>query len=109
MQTLTINRIIGNNSTAAAQAGRLSLSELEAVAGGKGSFWKGVAKAVGGALVVAAAVVAVVVAPEVTIPLLVTASAAGLAGAQQAAEGVVEAVDARDTWDDGSPTRGGGY
>jgi len=100
---------IKNNKTALGffPVGSHELDEeaLAEVMGGKpGSFWHGLTQIVEGVGIVAAAVATVVAAP-VTVPLLVTAGTAAIAGAERAYDGAVEAYDARDTIDDGSPTR----
>ena len=99
------------NSTAviheyAAGPSELSEEELAEVTGGrgKGNFWHGLTKVVEG-VGIAAAGIATVVAGPVTVPLAVAAGVAVLAGAKEAVEGGVEAYDARNTIDDGSPTR----
>lgn len=81
----------------------LSEEQLALVMGG--DFWEGLAKAVAGVGAIAAAVAAVIVAPQITIPLAVTAATAALGGAKTAVDGAVEAYDDRHTWDDGAASR----
>lgn len=101
---LTIHHVL----THAAQkhAGPMELTEEQLAAVLGGGFWEGLGTAVVGIGAIAAAVVSLVVAPQISIPLALTAATAALGGAKTAVDGLVEAYDDRHTWDDGAASRG---
>lgn len=101
---LTIHDVLTRPAWESTAPTELTEAELAAVFGG--GFWEGLATAVAGVGAIAAAIVSLVVAPEITIPLALTAATAALGGAKTAVEGAVEAYDERHTWDDGAASRG---
>ena len=102
---VTIHDVLTQAAWARTSSTELTQEELAAVLGG--GFWEGLATAVAGVGAIAAAVVSLVVAPQITIPLALTAATAALGGAKTAVDGAVEAYDDRHTWDDGAATRVG--
>jgi len=100
---LTIHDVLMHPAWEQTSPMELTEEQLAAVLGG--GFWEGLATAVVGVGAIAAAVVSLVVAPEITIPLALTAATAALGGAKTAVDGAVEAYDERHTWDDGAASR----
>jgi hypothetical protein len=91
----------------------LSEADLAVVLGGN-RFWDGVKKIGRGVLEVTAAVVAVAVAPEITLPLAGVALAAGIDGLEHVGEGIGQVARNSNGWDgdsstDNSTASAGGY
>lgn len=104
MSKLTIHHVLTHPEWDSTSPMELTEEQLALVLGG--DFWSGLGTAVAGVGAIAAAVVSLVVAPQITIPLALTAATAALGGAKTAVDGVVEAYDERHTWDDGAASRG---